>query len=202
MMVSQTKIVLEILSGKDSGWSAQNRDGRTNWKTAFNRYIGHTILGIATTLLVYFQLNSLFYWILPITIGLMLSIPLASLSSYESIGLGLLKRKWFVIPEEIHAPQVANQAKRIYATLKKDKKSNGVLDLITNNYLLEIHTYMLKTNGPIPEFSKSIQNEARIKLHNFIYYGRIPQLTPDEEFSILYDADVLHEANLLHYLYK
>jgi membrane glycosyltransferase len=132
----------------------------------------------------------------------MLSIPLASLSSYESIGLGLLKRKWFVIPEEIHTPPVANKAKRIYATLKKDKKSNGVLDLIANNYLLEIHTYMLKTNGPIPEFSKSIQNEALIKLHNYINYGKIPQFTPDEEFSILYDADVLHEANLLHYLYK
>lgn len=202
MMVSQTKIVLEILSGKDSGWSAQNRDGRTNWKTAFNRYIGHTILGIATTLLVYFQLNSLFYWVLPITIGLMLSIPLASLSSYENIGLSLLKRKWFVIPEEIHTPPVANQAKRIYATLKKDKKSNGVLDLIDDNYLLEIHTYMLKTNGPAPEFSKSIQNEALIKLHNYVNYGKIPQLTPDEEFSILYDADALHEANLLHYLYK
>jgi membrane glycosyltransferase len=202
MMVSQTKIVLEILSGKDSGWSAQNRDGRTNWKTAFNRYIGHTILGIATTLLVYFQLNSLFYWILPITIGLMLSIPLASLSSYESIGLGLLKRKWFVIPEEIHIPQVANKAKRIYAVLKKDKKTNGVLDLIDDNYLLEIHTYMLKTNGPAPEFGKSVRNEALIKLHNYINYGKIPQFTPDEEISILYDADALHDASLLHYLYK
>lgn len=201
MMVSQSKIVWEIFSGHDSGWSTQNRDGHTQWKTAFKKYCGHTLLGIFASVVVYYELNPLFYWILPITVGLIFSIPIVALSSYEKIGLASLKRKCFVIPEEINIPRVASLSKRIYSIFKKDKKSQGVLELIKDSYLLEIHTFMLKTNGPAPEFGRSVQNEARIKLHNFIHYGKIPDFTPDEEISLLYDSDILHEAHTMHFIY-
>ncbi len=196
MMIFQTKFVWEILTGQDVGWNTQSRDGYTTWKEAFQRHISHTILGVLTTYVVYDQLPALFYWMLPVTLGLMLSIPLSVLSSYEGLGRFAFKHNWFVIPEEKHIPEITATVQKEAPILMKQSKKRGVLDVIEDNYLLQIHTLMLEVNGPAPDFGKTVLDEAKIKLDNYLNYGKEPNFSREEEIALLYEPEVLEEASL------
>ena len=196
MMIFQTKFVWEILTGQDVGWNTQSRNGYTTWKEAFQRHISHTILGVLTTYVVYDQLPALFYWMLPVTLGLMLSIPLSVLSSYEGLGRFAFKHNWFVIPEEKHIPEITATVQKEAPILMKQSKKRGVLDVIEDNYLLQIHTLMLEVNGPAPDFGKTVLDEAKIKLDNYLNYGKEPNFSREEEIALLYEPEVLEEASL------
>ena len=78
----------------------------------------------------------------------------------------------------------------------KQSKKRGVLDVIEDNYLLQIHTLMLEVNGPAPDFGKTVLNEAKIKLDNYLNYGKEPNFSREEEIALLYEPEVLEEASL------
>ena len=195
MMMFQSKFVWEIFTGQDAGWSTQNRGGSTSWREAAKRHLGHTLLGMLTTVVVWKYINPLFYWMLPITIGLMLSIPISVISSRTGAGEAAFRHKWFVIPEEIDEPQIAAAAARFYDRLEP-VINDGVIALISNNYMLQVHNTMLETNGPAPEFDKEVADNARIKLDNYVSYQKQPEFTRDEEIFLLYNPEILDEASL------
>lgn len=195
MMMFQSKFVWEIFTGQDAGWSTQNRGGSTSWREAAKRHLGHTLLGMLTTVVVWKYINPLFYWMLPITIGLMLSIPISVISSRTGAGQTAFRHKWFVIPEEIDEPQIAAAAARFYDRLEP-AINDGVIALISNNYMLQVHNTMLETNGPAPEFDKEVTDNARIKLDNYVSYQKQPEFTRDEEIFLLYNPEILDEASL------
>ncbi len=196
MMVFQSKFVWEIFTGQDAGWNTQNRGGSTSWSEAWHRHFGHMILGIITTIVVWKYINPLFYWILPVTIGLMLSVPVSVLSSKSSVGDFFLKHKWFVIPEELTKPDIASLAKDAY-NLLNISQNQGVVSLIRNPYLLEVHNALLDSNGPAPEFSTEITDNAKIKLDNYVSYQKTPDFSRDEEIFLLYNPEILREAALM-----
>ncbi len=196
MMVFQSKFVWEIFTGQDVGWKTQNRGGDTSWSEACRRHAGHTLLGVVTTIVLWRYVQPLFYWMLPITVGLMLSIPLSVFSSRRTWGTTAFRHKWFVIPEEIDVPDVAAAASFFYQKLNASDDA-GVLTLIADHYMLELHTAMLETNGPTPEFDGNISENARIKLDNYISYRKEPAFSRDEETFLLYNPEILREANLV-----
>ena len=55
---------------------------------------------------------------------------------------------------------------------------------------------MLEVNGPAPDFGKSVLNEARIKLDNYLHYGKEPDFSREEEIALLYEPAILEEASL------
>ena len=196
MMAFQSKFVWEIFTGQDAGWNTQNRGGSTSWREALRRHAGHTLLGLVTTGVVWKYINPLFYWMLPVTIGLMLSIPVSVLSSRAAAGAAFFRRKWFVIPEEVDKPRIAAAAQN-FRTELKEAETGGVVRLIGNPYLLEVHNVLLESNGPAPEFAKEVGDNARIKLDNFVSYQKTPDFTRDEEIFLLYNPDILREAALM-----
>lgn len=111
MMMFQSKFVFDIFAGIDAGWNTQNRDETgTSFREAWARHRWHTILGAATTVIVWKYAHSLFWWMLPITVGLMLSIPISMISSREKTGIAARKHKYFIIPEEIRVPEILTEA--------------------------------------------------------------------------------------------
>lgn len=87
MMMFQSKFVFDIFAGRDAGWKTQNRDDcATSFRLALERHFWHMTLGILTMVVVYFYAPELFWWMLPITIGLTLSVPISMLTSLESAG--------------------------------------------------------------------------------------------------------------------
>ncbi|REG84282.1 membrane glycosyltransferase [Marinomonas pollencensis] len=87
LMFSQFLVVFDVLKGRDSGWKPQSRDdGATPWKTVARAHLSHTLLGAGLAAGALFLSLELFYWSLPITIGLVFSIPLSWLSGGEKRG--------------------------------------------------------------------------------------------------------------------
>lgn len=185
MMLFQSKFVFDILRGKSVGWNAQNRgDEGTSWQTAWQIHKWHTVLGAVTALVVWKYAHVLFWWLLPITLGLVLAVPLSVISSRVSAGRWLRERGWFVIPEEICEPKVLARAKCWAGILAPFEAGNGGLAMLQNDRTLRmLHCRMLPVNGPAPEFAPEVAETADAKLAD----GRLVDLTRDEEMWALYE---------------
>lgn len=198
MMMFQSKFVLEIFTGHAVGWSTQNRGDRgTSCKEAFQRHIWHTVLGIVTTIVVALYARQLFWWMLPITVGLMFSIPISMLTSRVSAGRWAKRHNYFVIPEELNVPQIMQKAAFYEQELGRTEVSaQGVELLLSDNTMANLHIFMLPVNGPAPEFSREVADKARIKLENWLNHRLELDLSKDEELSLLYNADLLKKATV------
>lgn len=163
MMMFQSKFVWDIFAGRDAGWNTQNRDdASTSFRQAFTRHIWHMLLGIVTTVVVWFYAHELFWWMLPITAGLMLSIPISMLTSRESLGEWFLRRGWFVIPEEIKVPGLVKSARRFAKKLSCAVSFRGVLDVVSEPKLNALHLLMLPVNGRRRRFLLKRPNRRRL----------------------------------------
>ncbi|MDR3511373.1 MAG: glucans biosynthesis glucosyltransferase MdoH, partial [Caulobacteraceae bacterium] len=111
MMVMQSVAVVEVLIGRDSGWSPQNREGsglsrRDAWR-AHGRHVALGVLGGLGALLVskYFLV-----WTSPVFLSLALSALLSLHTSRPKAGRALRRHGLFSIPEEEAPPPVLARA--------------------------------------------------------------------------------------------
>lgn len=145
--------------------------------------------------------NVLFWWILPVTVGLTFSIPVSVLSSQEESGLKAKKHKYFIIPEELNIPSVLQKAQRSLSELQQYAAyERGVIDVISDSDLNALHILMRPVNGPAPDFDEAVLKQGRIKLENFINYGVKTEFTKEEEIALLYSPDFLETARLSYLL--
>lgn len=198
MMMFQSKFVLDVFAGRDAGWKTQNRtDSSTSLSTAWERHKWHMGLGILTTIVVYLYAFELFWWMLPITLGLMLSIPISMLTSKVSVGKWCKNYKLFMIPEEVKEPKIISKAREYKQNLTNYEKQFKGLELVLNDGIMNaVHVMMIPVNGPVPEFAPSVCKNAEIKLENYINHKIIPELSREEKLALLYNADVLSKAHL------
>jgi membrane glycosyltransferase len=105
LMVSQSKALLDILLGRDSGWAAQTRDdGGVPWSDALRRYGLHLLLGCASACLLYATSGEGLAWAVPVVTGLVLSAPITVLTADPAIGLAVLRLGLLATPEELAHP--------------------------------------------------------------------------------------------------
>lgn len=198
MMMFQSKFVFDIFSGNSVSWSTQNRDNRgTSFKEAFERHFWHMTLGVIATIVIWFYAHSIFYWMLPITIGLMLSIPISMLTSRVGVGQFFRRHNYFIIPEEYEHPHILQQAHKfakVFEGLVSDKK--GVALLISDSLMNAVHIMMLPVNGPAPDYGRDVLESAQIKLDNYISHNLDLDLTKEEELALLYSPEILTRANV------
>ena len=196
MMMFQSKFVFEIFTGHAVSWNTQNRDDEgTSFRDAFSRHIWHTLLGIVTTIVVGLYAQPLFWWMLPITTGLMLSIPISMFTSREKAGLWFKKHHYFLIPEETKIPHIIRAAKKYKEALVKTKEKSYGADLIIRDSVLNaLHILMLPINGPAPDYRREDLEKAQVKIENYINHGIEPDLSKDEEIALLYAPEILSKA--------
>lgn len=105
LMLFQTQQVFEILSGRDSGWSAQNRDaGILSWRRAFAAHGFQAAIGLSASAAVLALAPEHFVWVAPVLAGLVLAPVLSRVTGRESGGpLARLLH----IPEDRIVPPVA-----------------------------------------------------------------------------------------------
>jgi membrane glycosyltransferase len=111
MMVIQSGSVLQILSGRDTGWDPQRRDdGSIPFSSIVRRHRSHTALGIVTLFAAGLISPSLVIWMSPTIAGLILSIPLSWASGQLWIGVGLRRLGLLRTPEETRTPPIIERA--------------------------------------------------------------------------------------------
>ena len=82
MMIFQSSAVGEILLGRDAGWQVQRRDdGGVPVREVVRKYAVPTFVGVLMAISAYVVSLPLFLWMTPVILGLVLSVPVAMVSS-------------------------------------------------------------------------------------------------------------------------
>lgn len=116
LMLIQSGSVFQILLGRDTGWQPQRRDdGSIPLKDIVRRHRWHTLLGAFAGISAFMIATSLFLWMSPTIIGLLLAIPLSWLSGQLGAGLALKRIGLLLTPEEKRPPAIATRANALQA---------------------------------------------------------------------------------------
>src|SRR6476620_7682295 len=111
MMIFQSSAVSEILLGRDAGWQVQRRDdGGVSHRDTIRNYAAPTLFGIAMSVSAYAVSLPLLLWMLPVILGLLLSIPIAA---WSSSAVSKQSSRLFNTPEQSAPPRVLLRANEL-----------------------------------------------------------------------------------------
>ncbi len=111
MMMMQTHHVISILTGRDSGWGVQRRDGGAlPLSTLIRVHWGHTLFGLVLGGSAWVISPAIFLWMSPTLAGLLLAIPISGLSGSVFFGRLLYRLGLLRIPEETRPPSLMTRA--------------------------------------------------------------------------------------------
>jgi membrane glycosyltransferase len=149
MMVLQTACVVDVLRGRDGGWSAQRRDdGRLPVAELFRLYGPATLLGAMLAGAAWAISLPLLLWMSPVVAGLLLALPLAVVTSSRSAGGGLARIGLLATPEERSPPEeLADLTERLAAPAPALPGNDAVRALAADEDLFELHRAMLPEGG-------------------------------------------------------
>ena len=122
------KFVLLTLLGRQIKWIAQKRnDSETGWREAFRRHGVSTFVALIWMAGAFYWNPTLVWWLLPISISLLLAVPLSVYSSY--LGLGRAMQRWhlFCIPEETVSPPVVQRFDKWLESPRKQRHRTNPL---------------------------------------------------------------------------
>ncbi len=151
MMVIQSGSVFEILLGRDTGWNPQRRDdGSIPLSDIIRRHRWHTGLGIFAGISAFMIATSLFAWMSPTILGLVLAIPLSWASGQLAIGLWLKRRRLLMTPEEGEPPAIATHANLLEAEFARNRfdDDDGIAALHADPVVRAEHEAMLPVVTP------------------------------------------------------
>ena len=105
MMVFHATFVLTTLAGTPVVWDAQERGDRgVTFAQAFQRHRWHVALGLLWGAIILTFAPDYIYWMSPVLIGLLISVPLTVYTSRLSLGLKLREHGYLLTPEETRTP--------------------------------------------------------------------------------------------------
>jgi membrane glycosyltransferase len=196
MMVIQSGSVFQIIAGRDTGWNPQRRDdGSIPFQDIVRRHRLHTALGVFTGIVAFMIATSLFAWMSPTILGLLLAIPLSWASGQLAIGLWLKRHKLLVTPEEGAPPAIAtraNELQREFALLRHDDE-DGLQALHRHRDLFDAHDAMLPTAPPRPR--GQFETERAVAQAKLVEATTIDEamawLKPKERMVVLHDRALL-----------
>jgi membrane glycosyltransferase len=141
MMIFQSSAVGAILFGRDVGWQVQRReDGAVSHRDTIRIYSVPTFFGTLMAAAAYAVSLPLLLWMMPVILGLLLSIPIAMLSSSSAD----LNRKsgLFKTPEQTAPPAVIVRANEL-ASAPRSPQICPLHELRCDAGLLEAHLHNL-----------------------------------------------------------
>ena len=117
MMLFHTTFVVTTLLGHPVTWNAQDRGDRgITFREALSRHKWHVLIGIAWGVVILAIAPRYIWWMSPILIGLLLSVPLTMLTSLTSAGVWARKHGLLLTPEETEPPPELSALEHLMAT--------------------------------------------------------------------------------------
>jgi membrane glycosyltransferase len=104
--LNHTIFIVGLVLGKKAGWTAQTRDDHTiALSDAVRQFWPHTLLGLVLSGLLLATHPAVLPYALIFFSGLLLSIPLAVLTSLPGLGRWMIANRLLSLPEEINPPE-------------------------------------------------------------------------------------------------
>jgi membrane glycosyltransferase len=177
-----SQFVVVTLMGRQIKWGPQFRtDNETRWRDAARLHGLATLLAFGWVFGMYWLNPAVSVWLLPVGISLLLAVPLSVYTS--RLALGRLMRRWrlFLIPEEIHSPQVINYLQAALGKSRKPEQMDGFVQVIVDPYANAVHIGLLR--GKRPKASEAIDRNLNLR-----------------EFALRDGPSTLSRANRAHLL--
>jgi membrane glycosyltransferase len=196
LMLIQSGSVFQILLGRDTGWQPQRRDdGSIPMADIVRRHRWHTLLGALAGVSAILIATSLFLWMSPTIVGLLLAIPLSWLSGQLGAGLALKRLGLLLTPEEYRPPAIATRSNALQARnadLGFDD-ADALVALYENPQLREQHEAMLpnvppRRRGEI-EPDRAVAEAKLVDAETFS--DALQWLKPKERMVVLQDRALL-----------
>jgi membrane glycosyltransferase len=165
-MLFHTRFVLTALAGKTIRWKSPPReDAETPWDFAVARHGAHTVLGIAWTLLVLWLDPAYLPWLAPVVGALILSIPLAVLTSRVAPGRRARLLGLFMTPEETDPPREIRDKARYasQAAAPLPGLVDAVVDPAVNAIALASRSVRVRETPAIHEARMSLTERALVQ---------------------------------------
>jgi membrane glycosyltransferase len=150
-LIDQTKAVVTILAGRDSGWAPQRRDdGKIPWREAARGYLAHTLTGLAVAGIAYAISWPVFLWMSPLFIGLILAVPLVRWTASAHLGRALAQAGLLATPAETQRPPVLTRAEALRRGGGEASPGEALDRLAANAALRDWHRRGLEAQGDRP----------------------------------------------------
>ena len=144
MMLLQSRSILEIAMGRDSGWHPQSRDGgKLSFHEYAQAYLWPTVLGLLLAAGAYAVSFSLFLWMTPVIVGLLLAIPLAVWTASPRVGACIESLGLLLTPEDTDPPEVLSRANALELSSRHRGPIEAITLLRTDAALLAVHMAMV-----------------------------------------------------------
>ena len=181
LMLIQTRHVIDIFLGRDSGWRTQNREGALlPWKDAIKRNLLYVAIATIVLCGLIWQAPNQIIWLSPIIIGLFLSPWLSRHSGNTRLGGWLAKKHILLIPEETRPPAIEAAAEANSAAFAACR-SRRIHELGRDRALAAAHIAALDLNAPQSTKDRLLHITAKAKLQEAQHYAEaLKYLTPQE----------------------
>lgn len=201
MMLLQSSAVADVFRGRDSGWKPQRRDdGSLPVREIMHFHWKHMLIGAGLTALTIYSSFILFLWMLPASLGLVLSGPLSAWSAKKSAGEEFRRRGLLQIEEEKTPPAIAGEAAAIQKTLEETVlQREAITQLAGSSKLRMLHRQLIQMQ-PISLESRISPNLAigRAKLDVSANLTELLNLLkPGEKAALLSDPESLSRLEAL-----
>jgi len=195
-MVIQSSSVMDILLGRDTGWNPQRRDdGSIPLRDIVARHAWHMVLGLVAGGAAFAIATSLFLWMSPTILGLVLAIPISWASGQLGLGLSLKRRRLLATPEEATPPAIAIRAGALTArnTELGFDGSDALTALQADPDLADAHSRMLPPGRDRPRGAIDPDRTlaaAKVSEAQTVEEART-WLTPRERMALLHDRSLI-----------
>ncbi|MGH8605268.1 MAG: glucans biosynthesis glucosyltransferase MdoH, partial [Gammaproteobacteria bacterium] len=192
LMLLQTRFVVNVLLGRDSGWQAQTRDDRgTPWSEVYHCHRWHTAVGVLLAIAVYSVSPALLAWMSPAIAGMILSLPVSYLGSRLDVGSIARRANVFLTPEESTPPPILVEATKRIAGIEVISPSpgTGVRSVVFEQRAGALHLALL-SQDPLRE--RNIDSFIARHLAAAIKTSDdLRALNPRQQLAVLYDPPTL-----------
>jgi membrane glycosyltransferase len=195
MMMMQSRQVLEIVFGQDSGWATQRRKQvRTPWVTLLRRHWLQTLAGLVVSLTLVSVSRPLFLWMTPALAGLVLALPLSLASGSVALGKALRVLGLLVTPEEVQTPGIVALRNEIEERLAAMLRGVTIERLLRDDIARQRHFSVVQPRPPGTRGHPDVMfMTARAKLGDAHTIAEaLAWLTPQERLAVVGDRDLFH----------
>ncbi len=192
-MVFHSRFIILTLMNKTVAWGTQQRgEFVMSWMEAARNYGATTLLGLVWGAVAWYANPVFFAWLSPVLLGLVLSIPLARLTSLGALGRGARHARLFVTPEEASAPPELAEYRKGLALYAAEREKLGDVDgfvlAVVEPIANAIHSAFLRPRRNLPD---SVRLRRAWMLDKALHEGPAA-LSQAERAELLNDLDAMH----------
>jgi membrane glycosyltransferase len=184
-MAFHATFVVTTLLGHRVEWNAQARgESDSTFSESVRTFILHTLGGLIAAFVVAWLAPALFWWMSPILVGLIFSIPIAAMLASPRIGDRLRASEILLIPEETATPEVLRLHQAFLSRRPPARAINPLLRVVVDPRFNALHL------GALPPSPRPADagDEALERVRNIALHGGPRYLTHDHQVALLSDA--------------